>query len=164
MPSLDRQQCRGRLNELLSAEYTCAGLLQSVLQAEAQALLARDLDELGRLVSEKHRLILQFEQLDADRRHLLGEFGHENDPAGVEAFIAWCDDTGHLVRGWKSLLERLRDCQQLNRVNGVTLESSRRHAQNILGILRGHPALPDLYSPTGTSAQPAIASRSLAKA
>lgn len=164
MPSHDRHQCRHRLNELLRAEYTCAGQLQSVLRAEADALLMRDLDGLERLVGEKHRLMQQFEQLDADKQRLLGEFGHGTDPTGIEACIAWCDDTGQLLRGWKSLLERVRACQQQNRVNGVTLESSRRHAQHVLGILRGQAPLPDLYSPAGTTTQPGAAGRSLAKA
>lgn len=164
MPSPDRQQCRQRLNELLRAEYACAGQLHAVLQAETEALLARNLDGLERLVGEKQRLTQQLEGLSTDLLRLLAEYGHGDDPSGIEACIAWCDDTGQLLRGWKSVLERVRNCQQQNRVNGVTLESSRRHAQHMLGILRGQAPLPDLYSAAGTTAQPGTAGRSLAKA
>lgn len=160
----DRLQCRHRLNELLRAEYTCAGQLQTVLRAEAEALLTRDIDGLERQVGEKHRLMRQLEQLAADKQRLLAEYGHGNEPADIEACIARCDDSGQLLRGWKSLLERLRICQQLNRANGITLESSRRHAQHVLGILRGESPLPDLYSAAGTTAQAGTAGRSLAKA
>lgn len=164
MPAHARDQCRHRLNELLRAQYTCAGQLQSVLQAETEALLTRNLDELEHLIGEKQRLTQQLEHLAADQQRLLGEYGHGGDPAGIEACIAWCDDTGLLLRGWKALLERIRNCQQQNRVNGVALESSRRHAQHVLGILRGQAPLPDLYSAAGTTAQAGTAGRSLAKA
>lgn len=160
----DRQQCQHRLNELLRAEFDCAGRLQSTLLAEAEALLARDADALEHAVGEKHRLMQRLEQLDADKRQLLESHGFGNDPAGVEACIAWCDDTGHLLRGWNSLLERVRHCQQQNRVNGVTLESSRRHAQHVLNILRGQSPPPELYNPTGMTAHPGDVGRSLAKA
>lgn len=164
MPLHDRQQCRHRLNELLRAEYACAGQLQSVLQAESDALQTRDLDGLERLVSEKNLIMRQLEQLTADKQRLLAEYDRGNDPAGIEACIAWCDDTGQLRRGWQSLLKRLRNCQQQNRINGITLESNRRHAQQVLGILRGQSPLPDLYSAAGTTAQAGTAGRSLAKA
>lgn len=160
----ERQQCRHRLNELLRAEYDCAGRLQSILQAEAEALVGRDLDALEQLVGEKHQLMQRFEQLDSDKQRLLQSHGHSGDQAGIEACIAWCDETGQLLRGWKALMERVRNCQQQNRVNGVSLDASRRHAQHALNILRGQSPLPDLYSPAGMSSQPGAAGRSLAKA
>lgn len=160
----DRQQCRHRLNELLRAEYDCAGRLQSILQSEAEALVTRNLDALEQLVGEKHQLMQRFEQLDCDKHQLLKSHGYGVDQAGIEACIAWCDATGQLLRGWKSLMERVSHCQQLNRVNGVTLDASRRHAQHALNILRGQSPLPDLYSPAGMTSQPGSAGRSLAKA
>lgn len=160
----DRPQCRHRLNELLRAEYDCAGRLLSVLQTEADALLARNLDALEQLIGEKHQLMRHFEELDAEKQHLLQSNGYRTDQSGIEACIAWCDPTGQLLRGWKSLMERVAHCQQQNRINGVTLESSRRHAQHALSILRGQPPASDLYNPTGLTTQPGAAGRSLAKA
>ena len=160
----DLQQCRLRLNELLRAEYECAGRLQSVLLTEAEALEGRDLDALEQLVGEKHQLMQRFEQLDSDKLRLLQSQGYDGDQAGIEACIAWCDETGQLLRGWRSLMERLRNCQQQNRVNGITLDASRRHAQHALNLLRGESSLPDLYSPAGITSQPGAAGRSLAKA
>lgn len=160
----DRQHCLHQLHDLLRAEFDCAGRLQSALLVEADALLARDVDALERAVGEKHQLMQRLEQLDADKQRLLTSHGYGSDPAGVEACIAWCDASGHLLRGWHMLLERVRHCQQQNRVNGVTLESSRRHAQQVLNILRGQSPLPDLYKPTGMTVHSGDTGRSLAKA
>ena len=161
--SSDRAYCRQRLNELLRAQYDCAGRLLNVLQAEAEALLSRDLDALEKLVNEKHQLMARFEQLDADTQRLL-ETHSDAGRKDITACIDWCDDSGQLRRGWKALLDRIARCQQQNRVNGATLDSSRRHAQQALSVLRELAPAPDLYSATGVTAQPGVAGRSLAKA
>lgn len=160
----DRQQCRQRLNDLLRAEYECAGRLLAVLEAEADALLKRDLDGLEKLVEEKHRLMVGFDRFDADTRRLLADYDHAEGRSDIRGCINWCDDSGQLLRGWKALMDRVARCQQQNRVNGITLDSSRRHAQHALNILRGLPSAPDLYSAAGLTAQPGDSGRSLAKA
>lgn len=162
--SSDRAYCRQRLHELLRAQYDCAGRLLTVLQAEAEALLNRDVESLGKLVNEKHQLVARFEQLDADTQRLLDAHRDGGGCKDITGCIAWCDDSGQLLRGWKALLDRIARCQQQNRVNGATLDSSRRHAQQALSVLRELAPAPDLYSPAGVTAQPGVAGRSLAKA
>lgn len=160
----ERPRCRQRLHELLRTQYDCAGQLLSVLQSEAEALINRDLDLLQTLAAEKQRLTVHLDQSDADMQRLLQDHGYGNQRSNVTDCIAWCDDSGQLLRGWNALMDRVARCQQQNRSNGVLLDSSRRHAQQVLSILRGSAPAPDLYNPTGHTAQPGIAGRSLAKA
>lgn len=162
--SSDRTYCRQRLNELLRAEYDCAGQLLTVLQAEADALLKRDLESLEKLVGEKHQLMARFEQLDGDTQRLLDAHGDQGGHKDITACITWCDDSGQLLRGWTALLDRVARCQQQNRVNGATLDSSRRYAQQALSVLRELAPATDLYNPAGVTAQAGVAGRSLAKA
>lgn len=160
----DRQSYRTELNDLLRAEYTCAGRLNTLLGAEAKALITRDVEAMERLLDEKQGLIQQLEHLENRMRQLLQSAGFGTQPRDVEACLAWCDDSGQLIKGWRLLMERIRNAQQQNRINGATLESSRRYTQQTLALLRGQVPESDLYNPTGNTGSYALAGRSLAKA
>ena len=160
----DRQHCRSQLHALLRAEYDCAGKLEAVLVAEADALTNRDVDVLERLVGDKHSLMHAFETLEHRKQQILEQAGFAGASQDIETCLDWCDDRGQLKRGWHLLLERLAVCQQQNRINGATLELSRRHAQQALSILRGQSAPVPLYNPTGASMPGNDGGRSLAKA
>lgn len=160
----DRQHYRRQLHDLLRAEFDCAGQLHTVLVAEADALANRDVDALERLVGDKQGLMQTFDALEHRKQQLLEQTGFDAADADIVSCIDWCDDTGQLKRGWQLLLERVRRCQQQNRINGATLDSSRRHAQQALAILRGQPITTPLYNPAGTTALNEASGRSLAKA
>lgn len=160
----DPQKCREELNELLRAEYDCAGRLGALLGIEAEALNGRDIDTIETLVGRKQALMQEFESLETRRQALLEHAGFGGPQPDVEGCIAWCDGSGRLARGWRLLLERIRNCQHQNRRNGAVMESSRRHAQQALALLRGQSPQTDLYNPNGASASSDILGRSLAKA
>jgi flagella synthesis protein FlgN len=159
----DPRECREELNELLRAEYECAGRLGTLLGVEAEALQGRDIDAIEDVAARKHALMQTFESLETRRRDLLERAGFGGAQPDVDGCIAWCDGSGQLARGWRLLLERIRRCQHQNRRNGAVLESSRRHAQQALSLLRGQAPQPDLYTPTGSTATDTHG-RSLAKA
>lgn len=160
----DRQHYRSQMHDLLRAEFDCAGQLHAVLAAEAEALANRDVDTLERLIGDKQGLMQTFDALELRKRQVLEQTGFGGTEPDVVACIDWCDDTGQLKRGWHLLLERIRRCQQQNRINGATLDSSRRYAQQALAILRGQPVTTPLYNPTGATALNEAGGRSLAKA
>jgi flagellar biosynthesis/type III secretory pathway chaperone len=160
----NRQHYHSQLHDLLHAEFDCAGQLHTVLAAEAEALANRDVDSLERLVGDKHGLMQTFETLEHRKRLILEQAGFGNAEQGVEDFIDWCDENGQLKHGWRLLLERVRRCQHQNRINGATLDSSRRHAQQALAVLRGQAVTTPLYNPTGATAPHEDGGRSLAKA
>lgn len=160
----DRQHCHKQMHDLLRAEYDCAGKLQLVLAAETEALTHRDMDALERLVGDKHDLMQNFEALELRKQQVLEQVGFGRASRGIEACLDWCDDHGQLKRGWQLLLDRLAQCQHQNRINGATLDSSRRYAQQALSILRGESAPVSLYNPTGASTSGHDSGRSLAKA
>jgi flagellar biosynthesis/type III secretory pathway chaperone len=163
----DRQHCHKQMHDLLRAEYDCAGKLQRVLAAETEALTQRDVDALERLVGDKHDLMQSFDALELRKQQILEQAGFGSATRDIEACLAcldWCDDHGQLRRGWQLLLDRLAQCQHQNRINGATLDSSRRYAQQALSILRGESAPVSLYNPTGASTSGHDNGRSLAKA
>lgn len=161
---IDPRQCRLELNDLLRAEYDCASRLGTLLGIEAEALQGRDIDAIEALTGRKQALMQEFESLEAKRQVLLERAGFGGAaPADMEGCIAWCDGSGQLARGWQLLLERIRGSQHQNRRNGAILESSRRHAQQALALLRGQAPQTDLYNPNGSTSAD-TPGRSLAKA
>lgn len=152
------------MHDLLRAEYDCAGKLLAILSAETEALISRDLEALEHLVGSKHDLMQRFEALELRKQQLLEQSGFGSASQGIEACLDWCDERGQLQRGWRLLLDRLAHCQQHNRSNGATLDSSRRFAQQALSILRGESAPVSLYNPTGASSSSHDGGRCLAKA
>lgn len=160
----DRQSCHTELDSLLHAEYVCTGKLNTLLSAESEALIARDVDTLEQLVKDKHELLQTFGQLEERLQQLLQSAGFGTERTDVEACIGWCDNNGRLKKGWRLLLERIQLAQQKNRVNGATLEATRSHAQQALALLRGQSPESPLYNPTGNTGVNHLAGRSLAKA
>lgn len=160
----DPLQCRQQLNDLLHAEYDCAGQLQSVLTAEASALVDRDINALEALVREKNTLLQTLETLELRKKQVLEQAGLSSAPNQIEASIDDCDERGQLKRGWHLLLQRLARCQQQNRANGATLDSSRRYTQQALSILRGQTVPVALYDPRGSNTSSHDSGRPLAKA
>lgn len=161
----NREHIRDRIYPLLRAEYDCAGRLNQLLDAETQALVARDVDAIERLIEDKQNLLQEFETLEAQMQHLLREAGFAGaERPDVEGCLNWCDDRGALMRGWRLVLDRIRHAQQQNRINGATLESARRHAQQAVALLRGQVPEVDVYNPAGATAANVAGSRTLAKA
>lgn len=160
---IDPRLCREELTALLRAEHDCAGRLGTLLGTETEALQGRDIDALEDITERKQSLMQTFDSLEARRLALLERAGFGGPQPDVDGCIAWCDDSGHLARGWQLLLERIRQCQHQNRCNGAILESSRRHAQQALALLRGQAPQTDLYTPSGSTAADNTG-RSLAKA
>ncbi len=161
---IDRQTCHTDLHDLLHAEYVCAGQLNALLSAEADALIARDVNTLEQLVKDKQNLVLTFGQLEDRLQQLLQSAGFGAQRTDIEACLKWCDNNGRLQKGWRLLLERIQLAQQKNRVNGATLESTRSHAQQALALLRGQSPESPLYNPTGNTGVNHLAGRTLAKA
>ena len=160
----DRDTCRTELHDLLHAEYACAGQLNALLSAEAEALITRDVDALECLVTGKHNLVLELGRLEDRMQQLLQSAGFGSERADVEACLNWCDDKGRLMKGWKLLLDRIQRAQHQNRINGATLESTRSHAQQALAVLRGQSPESPLYNTSGSTGANQLAGRPLAKA
>jgi flagellar biosynthesis/type III secretory pathway chaperone len=160
----DREHYRTLLYPLLRAEYDCAGRLNRLLGAETQALVTRDVETIERLIEDKQSLLQEFEALETRMQRLLRDAGFGGERPDIEACLTWCDEQGGLFRGWQLVLERVRQVQQQNRVNGVTLEAARRHAQQAVSVLRGEVPQMEVYNPAGSTASNIAGSRTIAKA
>lgn len=108
--------------------------LAHVLEAERAALGAANSEVLDQMGARKQALMLQLEQLDAERLQL----GRELPAAATR-----------LEPVWARVMQSLRVCQQLNQRNGNAVNQRLNQVRQALSILTGHAGESELYSRTG---------------
>ncbi len=160
----DRDQYRSQLSALFQAELDCAARLDALLAAEANALASRDADAMEQVIADKHAVTREFEVLETQRKQLVSSSGFSDDPIGMDACIAWCDEGGEIAGHWQGLMSRISNCQHQNRINGAQVDANRRYVQQALSLLRGQAPQTSLYNATGANTSSGIPGRTLAKA
>jgi flagella synthesis protein FlgN len=118
---------------LVDMQQAVAELTQA-LEAECAALVARNSDALDHAGAHKQAIMLQLEQLDAERQQLGREL-----PAAATA----------LEPIWAKVVQSLRRCQQINQRNGSAVNQRLSQVRQALSILTGHTGENGLYGPTG---------------
>lgn len=108
--------------------------LVQVLEAERGALDDGDSTALDQAGAHKQAILLQLEQLDAERRQLAREVPSTNSA---------------LEPAWAVIVQSLRLCQQLNQRNGKAVNQRLNLVRQALAVLTGHTGEGGLYSRTG---------------
>ena len=108
--------------------------LAQVLEAERTALDARDSDALDQAGTRKQAIMLQLEQLDAERRQLASE-----QPAVAAAATS----------AWSRVVQRLQYCHLLNQRNGSVVSQRLSQTRRALAVLTGHAGESELYGRSG---------------
>lgn len=108
--------------------------LAQVLEAERTALDARDSDALDQAGTRKQALMLQLEQLDAERQQLASE-----QPAVAAAAAS----------AWSRIVQRLQHCHLLNQRNGSVVGQRLSQTRRALAVLTGHAGESELYGRFG---------------
>jgi len=108
--------------------------LAQVLEAERTALDARDSDALDQAGTRKQAIMLQLEQLDAERRQLASE-----QPAVAAAATS----------AWSRVVQRLQYCHLLNQRNGSVVSQRLNQTRRALAVLTGHAGESELYGRSG---------------
>ena len=117
--------------------------LLAILQREHTALLGGDLEALDQAVRAKRAAAGHFEQLV--RAAAAGGPGHDRTYDARLADLA-------------------TECRRQNEINGGIVESGLRHVRSVIGLLRGRPGDPGLYTRQGENTASDGSSRPLAKA
>ena len=138
----------------LREEQRAMTTLLDVLKREQQCLIAADIDNLKAVTTEKTALVQQMSMLATQRHNALGAAGFPRKEAGMEAWLASCNDPQGLVL-WRRLLEQTREAKELNRINGMLINRHVGHTQGALNALRPQAiANKVLYGPTGHATNP----------
>lgn len=120
----------------IKSELETLQALHLLLQQEHSALIQGDVDLLLKLVPRKNELLEQLSSLSNTRSRDFFATGHENTPAGMEAWLKNCGADGQTRENWNKLITLAREADQLNRDNGILIETSLRHNQQALAVLQ----------------------------
>jgi flagella synthesis protein FlgN len=132
------QPLQGELDRALQAVLAdmqrAVGAFAQALDEERAALDANDSSALDQAGAHKQAIVLQLEQLDAERQQL-----NRETPASATT----------LAPLWTQIVQSLQRCQQLNRRNGSAVNQRLNQVRQALLVLTGHPGESGVYGPTG---------------
>jgi len=139
------------LLSLIDGDIEAASSLLQLIDDEYQALQARDLDQLQKLLDSKLPLLQQLEQNGRIRAQVLQQAGVSVDREGL-AQIAQATGNALLPARAEALGALLERCQEANQRNGRIIRSGQASTERTLDILRGQDT-PRLYDRYGGSTQ-----------
>lgn len=134
MNQLLQDELDSALTAVLDDMQQAVDQLAQVLETERAALGAANSEVLDQAGARKQALMLQLEQLDAERLQLSREL-----PATAT----------RLEPVWTRFVQSLRTCQQLNQRNGSAVNQRLSQVRQALSILTGHVGESALYDRTG---------------
>ena len=141
---------KANIAQLLKLDCQHAEKLAAVLKAERQILQQRDQHQLATLIGEKEQLLAKLDQSAKLRSQWLQQLGFKPNAEAWQTLIEQQQDSA-LLETWKSLSSAVRDCRELNEVNGRLIGRSQQTLTKLLNIMRGTSASPQLYGSDGNT-------------
>ncbi len=146
---MDKELASKALDQILGRQLSGTTRLIDTLKHE-KAVLTSDPEAVERLAEEKRQLVSQLEELHHESNSLLQQTGYAGDSDGMQAFLAWCDDSEQtLHKHWQHLLENIESCRRLNQINGMVVEKSTQTLRHALAILSGQTVTDISYDASG---------------
>lgn len=131
------------------AEYEVFQEFHRTLQLEHTALIQGETEHLLQLAPRKSELIEKLAIFSMARSHMLQAAGHENNSAGIAALLDALGVDAATRKLWNDLLTLAREAEQVNRSNGILIETHLRHNQQALAVLRAAANPGSLYGANG---------------
>jgi len=127
--------------------------LHAALNTEHKALSENNITDIQTIAQEKIILMEHLEDLDKERRLVLEKAGLNLSATGIEDYFQQSSSTSapELKSLWETIAHLSKQCEQQNDVNGIIIESNRRHTENALSILQGKQQNTELYTSKGKS-------------
>lgn len=130
------------LELLLRDMYESMSELSIVLDSEHEALASSHVEQLQKAAVDKERLSDKVEQLESNRTAMLQALGLDNNLAAMQQLIQQSSgyDENALYKIWNMVAELAQECTAKNKLNGIIIETNRRHTNAALSILQGYQA------------------------
>lgn len=136
------------LTPRLHAECDALKSFVALLEAEQQALLGTDTDKLLALSDSKIKAANELGKLGEDRRKELLARGVADEAGSTAAWLQ--NHAAELLPIWRNIQQLAEKAQQINRTNGVLIQSRLRHNQQALMALQNAARnTSNLYGPDG---------------
>ena len=125
------------LHQLLLDDIGHAEQLLALIDAEYQALQARDLQCLEKLLTQKLPLLSLLDQHGQQRSRILIEANLSPDADGLKHYACQSADGEQLLQRSEQLTELIGQCQRANVCNGRLIKANQSSTSSLLNIIRG---------------------------
>lgn len=132
--------------QTLYEETRAARELTECLQQEQAQLVAADVDALPATTERKNQLVARMAELAGKRHKALAGAGF---PASEAGMLAWLAEFPALKATWQDLLAQASEARELNRANGMLINTHLQRTRSALNVLRQQPEGSGVYGPNG---------------
>ncbi|MDR9753433.1 flagellar protein FlgN [Pseudomonas sp. SZMC_28357] len=139
------------LLQLITDDFAPAQYLLELLQTESLALHGRDMPQLEDILAQKQAMIVLLEQHGRKRSELLVSLNLPPTRQGLEQLASHSDIGEQLLSSSDELTRLLNACQDINTLNGRSIQVQQAATANQLKILNGGEP-PTLYDARGSTA------------
>ncbi len=140
------------LLQLFTDDLQNAEALLALIEAERDALEARDLARLEELLAKKRPLLAKLDQHGQQRSQALISLQLSPDATGLQALAQRSPQGDELLGRSQELSDLLERCRKANVRNGQLIRANQFVVSNLLGLLRGAET-PNLYDSHGGAAR-----------
>jgi flagella synthesis protein FlgN len=148
--SAQNSPLKTNIDQLLSLDLQHSTRLESVLREERLTLQQRDQKQLSALVEEKEQLLGKLDQSAKLRSQWLQQLGLKASADDWEKLVLKQQDPS-LTDRYQALNDSVKNCRELNEVNGRLIGRSQQTLAKLLNIMRGTQATPQLYGSNGST-------------
>jgi flagellar biosynthesis protein FlgN len=147
---VDPSACRDHVARLLAEEIHALGEVEQLLNAEHEALVAKNVETLEETAETRRTRIGALVRIEDERRSLCRMLGHSPDASGLQRMMAWCDPQGSLRSQWNERGERAKRCRLLNDRNGALVTARLKRVEGLVDLLTGKASQSQsTYGPRG---------------
>lgn len=135
---------------LLKAEFDRIQEFLRILKQEQHFLIQGDVEQLQALATHKTGLIEKLAEFNNQRTQQISRAGFDNSASGIAAYLDSIKAQDATRKLWEKLLDIAREADQINRSNGILIDTHLRQNQQALSVLL-NAAKPgtSLYGPNG---------------
>jgi flagella synthesis protein FlgN len=139
------------VQQMITQDSATTQHLKALLIEERAMLEQRQHDGLPDVIAQKDQLLALLAQSAQQRQQLLQSLGLTANAQGWENLLSAHAGLAGVRAPWHALTEAFAECQTLNEINGKMIARSKQTLGNLLNILRGQVAAPQLYTQTGST-------------
>ncbi len=133
--------------DTLDEERDAMRCLLGLIQQEQALLIEADIDGLNAITDEKAGTVARMSELVNTRLHALTAAGYPQSDAGMQAWLA--SQAADATETWAELLALTQSAKEINRVNGLLINTHLTRNQVALNVLHGADQRSGFYGPDG---------------
>ncbi|SEP03259.1 flagella synthesis protein FlgN [Aquisalimonas asiatica] len=142
------------LAETIGEQLSLMQALNTQLEKEQSALVARDMEALQSALSRKVDLLGAIETSENQRLALVEAITGEREGSAINTALETLEDPEPVRAQWADLLEELQRCRAINEANGRVIQQQQYGVQRTIDLIQGDVPAPQTYGPGAAAPAP----------